>query len=407
MNDISVYLFNDKYKNYLSDESQKKGYADYISFPPDTETLRKVLLSVSDEKVTFQGGLTGLDGLAVPNGGLIISMSKLSRILSIEPLSDNDYVAVVEAGVTLSDLENAVNTRIRERSFFWPPNPTEGSATIGGIVSTNAYGSNRFFYGDTLDYVTGLKFIDKSGELKEINAPVKDRFHEISGPITELSLKLIRKPKKTWGVAAFFESENSALYFCDKLKNLPLQSGDAFFTAMEYLDENSLALVKNDGSNNPAIRALPPPKDSSKAMICMEISGAEESIEERLLTVMDLIEECGGNPENTWAMSEDREVKKLQDFKHAVTETLLQRIAAGNAQDNRIIRLGLRYRGRRDSFEEDYLEIKQLLKTSGLDYIIYGHIWDTDLEINIMPACYDDYLRGAGILSQIQHRKDL
>lgn len=82
--------------------------------------------------LTPRGAGTGLVGACVPvAGGVLLDMSGMNRILAL----DEDNLSVtVEPGVLLMELA----AYVEERGFFYPPDPGEKSATIGGNISTNA-----------------------------------------------------------------------------------------------------------------------------------------------------------------------------------------------------------------------------------------------------------------------------
>jgi len=112
--------------------------------------------------VTPRGGATGLCGGCVPSKeGIVLSLERMNRILEIDCYNQ---VAVVEAGVTLSDFFWGV----KEAGLFFPPHPGEESAMIGGLISTNAGGSRAVKYGVIRNYVKGVEMVTASGEKIEL-----------------------------------------------------------------------------------------------------------------------------------------------------------------------------------------------------------------------------------------------
>jgi glycolate oxidase len=109
--------------------------------------------------VTPRGGATGLCGGCVPSpGGIVLSLEKMNRILEID---EDNQMAVVEAGVRLSDFTKAVDSA----GFCFPPHPGDESAMIGGLVATNAGGSRAVKYGTIRNYVRGLAVVAPTGEI--------------------------------------------------------------------------------------------------------------------------------------------------------------------------------------------------------------------------------------------------
>lgn len=104
--------------------------------------------------VVTRGAGTGLSGGAnAVEGGLVLDLSKMDRVLEID---EDDLVAVVEPGVVNDDLKAAV----AEHGLWYPPDPASSPwSTIGGNVATNAGGLCCLKYGVTRDYVLGLQAV--------------------------------------------------------------------------------------------------------------------------------------------------------------------------------------------------------------------------------------------------------
>lgn len=133
----------------------------WVAFPVDTAEVVG-LLRVADEQripVTARGSGTGLSGAAIPcPGGLVISFERMNQILEIDACN---HVAVVQAGVTLAQLDEAT----REHGLVYPVYPGEYSASLGGNVATNAGGMRAVKYGVTRHQVLGLEAVLPSGDV--------------------------------------------------------------------------------------------------------------------------------------------------------------------------------------------------------------------------------------------------
>jgi FAD/FMN-containing dehydrogenase len=109
--------------------------------------------------VTPQGGNTGLVGGQIPDGEILLSTEKLNRIREVDVVDD---LIIAEAGVTLAALHEAA----AEADRFFPLSlASEGSATIGGLVSTNAGGTAVLRYGTMRALVLGLEAVLPDGTL--------------------------------------------------------------------------------------------------------------------------------------------------------------------------------------------------------------------------------------------------
>jgi glycolate oxidase len=154
----------EKMEDYSHDEfslSDIVRMPELVVKPTKTEEVAGILRLANEEMipVTPRGGATGLCGGCVPShGGIVLSLENMNRIAEID--LDNQ-MAVVEAGVTLSDFYAAVE----EGGLFFPPHPGDESAMIGGVIATNAGGARAVKYGVVRNYVRGLEMVLASGEV--------------------------------------------------------------------------------------------------------------------------------------------------------------------------------------------------------------------------------------------------
>ena len=198
---------------YLSDTlGRLKGTAAALVFPKSTEEVSAVMKFANDRglPVTPRGAGTNLVGSTVPHGeGIILDFSLMNRVLEID---EDTFTAVVEPGVVLQDFQKLVESR----GLFYPPDPGEKTATIGGNISTNAGGMRAVKYGVTRDYVRGLELVLADGRVVTAGTKnVKDASglslkHIVIGSegtlavITKCILKLVPKPEKSLSVVVPF-----------------------------------------------------------------------------------------------------------------------------------------------------------------------------------------------------------
>jgi len=217
--------------NISTDKSEMEGYSydetplvkryfpQVVVKPRDTEAVAK-LLALANEKsipVTPRGAGTGVSGGCIPvYGGILLSLERMNRILEIDR---ENFVAVVEPGVTLSELIN----QVEQQGLYYPLYPGEMTATIGGNVATNAGGMNAVKYGVTRHNVLGLEAVLPNGEIIQTGGKfVKcstgyDLTQLIAGSegtlavITKVILKLTTKPAKREVLFAPFTSLQNAI----------------------------------------------------------------------------------------------------------------------------------------------------------------------------------------------------
>lgn len=391
------------HQNYLTDESKQEGNADSISFPTSEKDVQEIMKLISGRTVTFQGANTGTEGLAVPHGGHIINFSKMNKILEIGIQSDEEGYAIVEPGVLLLDLTREVSSALRKEAFFWPPNPTETSASIGGIAASGAYGMDSYHYGNTSQYISALNYVSPDGDIRTLNRDTKENADKLdqflaseskAGPITQLTLRLVRKPESIWGLAFFFDNLEESLSCADELQGYHASADGAWIESMEYLDQTAISLVEQGKESIAKIRSIPSVPENTAAMILIEIAGNDDAIEEILMEIMEITANYGSDPDTAWALATESEVEKLHDFRHAATEMIIQRIEKCHREDARITKLGANpvYGG--VSFSKAMLPLYKTLEEEKLTAAIYSHIKNSDIQINILPENYEEFERG-------------
>ena len=132
-----------------------------VARPADTAQVAQVVQIAARHSVpvTPVSGLTGIVGGAMTEGGLMLSVERLNRI---RELRADARIAVVEAGVVLSRLHDAADAQ----GLYFPLwFGARGSAMIGGVLSTNAGGSNVLRYGSTRGLCLGLEVVLADGRI--------------------------------------------------------------------------------------------------------------------------------------------------------------------------------------------------------------------------------------------------
>ena len=128
------------------------GTTPLLLLPRDVNEVAAIvgLCAESRVAITPQGGNTGLVGGQIPQGEILLSLERMRAIRDLDPMDD---VIVAEAGVTLAAVHEAAEAAGRR---FPLSVASEGSATIGGLISTNAGGTQVLRYGTMREQVLGL-----------------------------------------------------------------------------------------------------------------------------------------------------------------------------------------------------------------------------------------------------------
>jgi D-lactate dehydrogenase (cytochrome) len=207
--------------------------------PASTREVADVVALCAEAGVCVvpQGGNTGLVGGGVPDGGVVLSTTRLNRIRAVDPVN---RTITVEAGVILADVQRAAE----EAGALFPLSlAAEGSCRIGGNLATNAGGITVVRYGNARDMVLGLEVVLPDGRiwdglrgLRKDNTgyDLKQLFLGSEGTlgiITAAVLKLFPKPRVTETALAAVPSVQAALDLFNRTNEV---AGDSL-TAFEFM----------------------------------------------------------------------------------------------------------------------------------------------------------------------------
>ena len=153
----------DRVRDLLTDESlhASPGLPACVVVPTSTREVSEVVACVAQHGGTIvpRGSGTGLSGAAVATeGAVVVSFAAMNAVLEVDV---EDRVAVVQPGVTLAELDEA----LAETHLFYPVFPGESSASLGGNVNTNAGGMRAVRHGVTRNHILGLEVVLASGEV--------------------------------------------------------------------------------------------------------------------------------------------------------------------------------------------------------------------------------------------------
>jgi glycolate oxidase len=204
---------------YASDASVHHSMPACIVRPGNTEEVQQIIRYANQHKIPVvpRGAGSGMSGHTVPiDGGIVLDMKRMNRILEIRP---EDVLCRVEPGV----INDELNRVLKPHEFFFPPTPSSGMiCTIGGMIGTNASGNRSVKYGATRDAVMGMKVVLANGDLVTLgsNTRVDSSGYQLArlivgsegtlGVVVEATLQISPLPKyRAMGVANFATLEDA------------------------------------------------------------------------------------------------------------------------------------------------------------------------------------------------------
>ena len=224
--------------------------------------------------VVARGGGTGLAGGSVPvRGGIVVNTTMMNRILELDRLN---MVAVVQPGIINAQLQ----AEAEKVGLFYPPDPQSlRQCTIGGNVATSAGGPRCLKYGTTKDYVLGLQVVLADGRIirtggKMMKVQTGYNLTQLFvgsegtlGIITEITLRLIPKPRYRGTVMAIFnrldeaaETVNRVLQAglvplaLEMMDNLCIRAVEAYKPFGLPLAAETILLIDQDGSDSGVVQ---------------------------------------------------------------------------------------------------------------------------------------------------------
>jgi D-lactate dehydrogenase (cytochrome) len=431
------------FPDYLRDESRLVGTAESISFPESAEEVASILRTMhgSCTPVTVQGARTGITGGAVPQGGHVLNLSRMHRARGVAR-EGKRWVVSLEPGFLIADLGAALHARsfpelAASPEQFLPPDPTEKTASIGGAVSCNASGARSFAYGPMRRYVRALTVALADGRIVELrrgrerasgrklallggevdlpsytmpavkNASgyfAADDMDAVDlfvgsegtlGVVVLAELMLEQLPASIWGVTAFLPGEAEALAFVRAVRERPREE---LPVAIEYFGPTALKLLAEHQQD---FAGFPAGVDASSPAIYVEYHGAsEDAVGERLEAMTGALASSGGSEDRTWIASDEVELKRLQDFRHAVPESVNRLIDERRRTDPSITKLSTDMAVPDDRLEDVMAMYRRGLERLGLDHAIFGHIGNNHVHVNILPRSQRDYDAGKALYAE-------
>lgn len=356
-------------EKYLSDTlGRLKGTASAVVQPISTEEVSGVMSWAYENEVqiTPRGAGTNLVGSTVPDhGGIVLDLSLMNHIIELD---DETFTATVEPGVVLQDFQ----TYVEERGLFYPPDPGEKLATIGGNISTNAGGMRAVKYGVTRDYIMGIEAVLADGSIIKVGSKnIKDSSglslknlligsEGTLAVITKCILKLIPKPETSISAVVPFDSLKAGIE-----NVLDIIKENANPTAIEFVERKVIKLGED-------FLHIKFPYPDAKAYIILTFDGRKEEVQTNVQRVKAVVL---ARKALDFIILEDR---KLLENVWKLRGVLVKAVEAVSEQEPVDIVVPI-------NKTAEFIEfINELEKVTGMHMVSFGHAGDGNVHLCVV-----------------------
>ena len=323
--------------------------------------------------------------------------------------------------------------------YILPPDPTETTSQLGGNVACNASGGRTYKYGPMRGYVQALRVLLQDGSMLDIKrGKIKAKKGRITltadeavgegrkfvldipavsmpdtknaagyylaqdmdlidlfigsegtlGAITEMELRLIPEPAKTADLLAFLPNEDDALMFVEALRN-----SKADIAALEYLCPGSLAFLERFGSLKGS--GIPSQTLHAKpAVVIISLEAQDGNIESQLEIVAAVLEATGLSEAKTMVALDAKDKERFKILRHGVPEAVNATISQIKREHPGIRKLGTDLAVPFECLRDMVKLYRARLDALGLEYVMFGHIGNAHLHVNIIPRDPQQYSTG-------------
>lgn len=341
-----------------------------IALPGSIEEVQAVVRWANEHRVAVvpSGGRTGLSGGAVAaNGELVLSLERMNRVLEFDAV---DRTLTVQPGIALEAVHNAA----REHGLMYPVDfAARGSCSIGGNIATNAGGIRVIRYGNTREWIAGMKVVSGTGELLEFNRGLiknssgYDLRHLMIasegtlGIVVEATLRLTDPaPPSNVMLLALPSFEVLMRVFAAFRARLQLE-------AFEFFTDRALEHVLTHGAQKPFEQTHP-------YYVVTEYAAGDDAQEAAAMAAFEDCMERGWVSDGVISQS-DAQAAQLWRLREGITEALTRYKPYKNDVSVRI------------SAMPAFLQETQALLGEAyphFDVVWFGHIGDGNLHINVL-----------------------
>ncbi len=424
------------FPDYLTDESHlmTSDNAEEILFPESTKEVQEIVQQANKlgKQITISGGGTGIAAGRVPLSGWIVATDEMRSVeggiswtdpetgvtysYKLQEVDENNALLTVPVSITVKSIQNLV----RELGWFYPPDPTERSAFIGGNFATNASGSRSFRYGPTRGWVQAAEIVLPDGRVVELSRdepsigpgeieildfriprptyPQPLTTKNVAGPVitddskpidlfigtdgifgivTRITLRLIKLPSSILNIMAYSPDASTAVQLIQTAQEQRSKQKFPIPLSVEYLDERATSIMRGE-------------KGDMVTIILEQETCDEDEMEVALEFWSTKFEELG--IEDTSVAMTHKEIERHKQQRHLVPETV-NSIARSNgmpklgtdyaapiSMTEEIFKLG---RTIGEEFEAEVSKLQQMEGKPG--FAMWAHAGDAHVHLNLLP----------------------
>ena len=261
-----------------------KNRPDLVVFPRTTEQVAQVVRLANEYRIPFlpRGAGTGLSGGALAvEGGIVIELQRMNRILSIDI---ENRIAVVQPGVVNLHISQAA----APYGLYYAPDPSsQMSCSIGGNVAENSGGPHCLKYGMTTNHILAIEMVTARGEIIRLGNPAGEPIgldlvgvivgsEGTFGIVTEITVRLLPKPQAVKTLLAAFHSVEE----CSQTVSDVIAAG-IVPSALEFVDAKTIEAVEA------SVYKAGYPLDAVAALL-IEVDGFREGLEETSNAIVEI-----------------------------------------------------------------------------------------------------------------------
>ena len=364
---------------YLQDATESRGLrgrADAVALPRTAEEVAELVEWCYEREtpITTRGGGTGFAGGAVPLGGVVLALERLTRVRSLDPLL---WRMEIEAGATTLDVRRLA----RQNGLLFPPDPGAAEQSqIGGNVATNAGGPHAFKYGVTGDWVTGVEAVVAPGELVSFGGSIRKDVagYDLTsllvgsegtlGVITSVWLRLTPAPEAVAPIVSLHRDTGSGYAALAAVigSGLPV-------AALEYLDAATL---------RHAAAAFPVPLAADGFLVLVDVDGSVDEVARLRAAVLEVVSE---EAVTIWAPENPQEIAALWRWRDGVSFAV-QSERGGKVSEDVVVPF--------DRLAEAIEETLAIGARHELEACSWGHAGDGNLHSTFLLDPEDEAERG-------------